>query len=102
MKDFNSLPLLVVNSFNLNHEQCQRDPLLNLLDSQTVVNSLKAIQTQNRHEILTSMFFQPKFNLKIIFSHAFKQNMNFKIQILVGNTLMLKFHVSFEIAPNLT
>ena len=87
--------------------------------------SLKAIQFQNQHEILTLTYFPPKFeflnyffswslpskcfyiipvgdrtslNVKVIISIvSFKQNMSLKIQILVGNTLMSRIHVGFEI-----
>ena len=41
---------------------------------------------------------QTSLNLKVIISIvSFKQNMNLKIQILAGNTLMSRFHVGFEI-----
>ena len=44
------------------------------------------------------MGYQTSLNLKVIISIvSFKQNMNLEIQILVGNTLMSRFHVSFEI-----
>ena len=42
--------------------------------------------------------YQTSLNLKEIISIvSFKQNMNLKIQILAGNTLMSRFHVGFEI-----
>ena len=44
------------------------------------------------------MGYQSSLILKVIISIvSFKQNMNLKIQILAGNTLMSRFHVSFEI-----
>ena len=44
------------------------------------------------------MGYQTSLNLKEIISIAsFKQNMNLKIQILAGITLMPKFRVGFEI-----
>ena len=44
------------------------------------------------------MGYRTSLNLKVIISIvSFKQNMNLKIQILEGNTLMLRFHVGFEI-----
>ena len=44
------------------------------------------------------MGYQTSLNLKVIISIvSFKQNMNLKIQILAGKTLMTRFHVGFEI-----
>ena len=44
------------------------------------------------------MGYRTTLNLKAIISIvSFKQNMNLKIQNLVGNMLMSRFHVSFEI-----
>ena len=44
------------------------------------------------------MGYQTSLNLKVIISLvSFKQNMNLKIKILAGNTLMSRFHVDFEI-----
>ena len=49
------------------------------------------------------MGYQTSLNLKEIISIvSFKQNMNLKIQILAGNTLMSRFHVGFEIELPLT
>ena len=45
------------------------------------------------------MGYHTSLNLKVIIAIvSFKQNINLKIQILAGNTLMSRFHVSFEIA----
>ena len=44
------------------------------------------------------MGYRTSLNLKIIISIvSFKLNINLKIQILAGNTLMSRFHVGFEI-----
>ena len=44
------------------------------------------------------MGYQTSLNLKVIIAIvSFKQNMNLKIQNLAGNTLMSRFHVSFDI-----
>ena len=44
------------------------------------------------------MGYRTSLNLKVIISIvSFKYNINLKIQILAGNTLMSKFHVGFEI-----
>ena len=44
------------------------------------------------------MGHRTSLNLKVIISIiSFKQNMDLKIQILAGNTLMSRFHVGFEI-----
>ena len=44
------------------------------------------------------MGYQNSLNLKVIILLVyFKQNMNLKIQILVGSTLMSRFHGGFEI-----
>ena len=44
------------------------------------------------------MGYQTSLNLKEIISIVpFKQNVNLRIQILAGNTLMSRFHVGFEI-----
>ena len=44
------------------------------------------------------MGYRTSLNLKVIISIvSLKKNKNLKIQILAGNTLMLGFHVGFEI-----
>ena len=48
------------------------------------------------------MGYQISLNLKVIISIvSFKYNINLKIQILAGNTLMSRFHVGFEIELHL-